>query len=82
MRSTSAAAWAVGNAFRLQNPFRIVAGVTAFAVVAVDTAVQFINRFTASHLMQSVNVLCDNGGQNALLLHFSEFQVGSVGLCG
>ena len=58
----SAAAWAVGNALRLQNPFRIVAGVTAFTVIPVNTAEQFINRFTASQMMQSVNVLRDNGG--------------------
>ena len=78
----SAAVWTVGNALRLQNPFRIVAGVTAFTVIPVNTAVQFINRFTASHLMQPVNVLRDNGGQNAFLLQFGEFFVGSVGLCG
>ena len=47
----------------------------------MDAAVQLQHIFTARHLVQPINILCNNSGQLARSLQFSQLVVSSIGLC-
>ena len=54
---------------------------TALTAVAMDTAMQLQHLLTASHLVKTVNILCDYRLQLSHRLQFSKGAMGIVWLC-
>ena len=53
----------------------------ALTVIAVDAAVELQHPAAAGGLMKAVDVLCDDGGEAALLLPLGQLVMGGIGLC-
>lgn len=65
-----AAAGAFGDAFAVSDEFGGVEFSAAGAIVSKDGAVELIDFFTASFLMEAIDVLGDDGGELSLLFPF------------
>ena len=75
------AAAAAGDALGVQDEVQIMKLSAPFTVVPVDAAVQFQHPVAAGGLMESVDVLGDDGLEFSLVLPLCQFQVGGVGFC-
>ena len=68
-----------GNASRGEDLFRRIALMTLLAVIAVNAAVQFQDLFAASHLVQTINILRDNGRELSGGFQLRQLAVGCIG---
>ena len=76
----TAAGIAFGDACRLVDLLGIKEFMAVLAEIAVDTAVQFQDVFTTAFLMETVDILSNDGFQLARLFQFSQLFVGHIRL--
>ena len=74
-------AFAMRNAFGLENILRTVAFSAFKAVVSVNASVQFVNRLTSCRRMKPVNILRYDRSQLSCLFKLSQLQMRLVRLC-
>ena len=66
---------AARDAFAAAHKVEVIEAAAGHAVVAHDGAVELVDFFAACHLVQAVDVLCDDGGELAVAFQLGEFVV-------
>lgn len=80
VRFNDAATIATGHACAVENMFGRVGFSAGAAVVSMDGTMQFEHVFAARFLMETVDILGDNGAEFPLLLQLGQSAMSAVGL--